>query len=272
MQAIGNTGPAMSPPVSPDPTTAGVAPIPTGMSHLPAVQISDDLATLPPPRPMMITSPAATEQAPLPVPMQLPAARGTARGTVGYVVAALLGVVVAGAVGVGGLFAWKITRRADPPAVVATEAPPATTSLTTAASPPKGAGLASAPSSVPTAAATASGPTASKEIEFQVMPEEAVLIIDGASLPANARSIPRPPKGTIVTVVVRAPGFQDEEVKIDDGVPAQVPVILTASPSAAPAATATFPGYASTAPPGLGTAPAGKATTIIAPPNPYKKN
>jgi hypothetical protein len=80
-----------------------------------------------------------------------------------------------------------------------------------------------------------------------------------------------------VTVIARAPGYDDQEVKITSDVPEPVLVILTqtAPPDTPPTGATNTPVFT-----GGGTQPTAPATTVpkstgtpvIAPPNPYKKN
>jgi hypothetical protein len=145
---------------------------------------------------------------------------------------------------------------------------PATTASTTASAKP-----------IPSAAVSAAPSAAAavkKDVEFQVMPDEAVLIIDGAALGVGVRTVPRPPSGTTVTVIARAPGYDDQEVKITSDVPEPVLVILTqTAPEPQPAGATNQPAFTG------GSQPTSPATTgipkstgpsIVAPPNPYKKN
>jgi hypothetical protein len=65
-----------------------------------------------------------------------------------------------------------------------------------------------------------------RPITFKVIPEKAVLIVDGATLPSSARSMPRPAAGTTHRVTVHADGYDDQTLTIDDTAPASVDVWL----------------------------------------------
>jgi hypothetical protein len=62
---------------------------------------------------------------------------------------------------------------------------------------------------------------------FKVVPDEAHLVVDGKDMDPSVRSIPRPKPGQSVKVVVRADGFEDEPLTIDDSAPPSVDVWLS---------------------------------------------
>jgi hypothetical protein len=145
-----------------------------------------------------------------------------------YSLAASLGVIAAAALGVGCFWVWKSMQPAPSPVVVVTPVEMEQAPLPPA---PPATGTASA-----NAAAAAQVPAL---VAFKIVPDKAVLVVDGGALPATTRSLPRPAPGTTVKVVVRADGFEDQALTLDEGAPASVDVWLTESaPSgvAAPAA------------------------------------
>jgi hypothetical protein len=73
---------------------------------------------------------------------------------------------------------------------------------------------------------------AAPPIIFKIVPDEANLVIDGAPQDARVRAMARPSTGESRRVVVRAPGFADETLTIDDTAAASVDVWLT--PKTAP--------------------------------------
>ncbi len=128
-----------------------------------------------------------------------------------YAVAAALGVIAAVALGTGGFWVWKsmqpLTRTtsaivASPPAKVLSPPPPRATATVNAAAP---------------------------SILFKVIPDKAVLVVNGIALLPGVRAIPRPPRGTLQTITVHADGYDDETVTIDESAPAAVDVWLNES-------------------------------------------
>ena len=131
-----------------------------------------------------------------------------------------------------------------------------------------------------TAKANATGaiaPIHTGAVAFAGLPPDAVLVVDGMLLDKSARSVERPPAGSKRTVVIRDPGFLDETVTIDDTTPPSLTVTLTiGSPSDLPStptatATATATATGSNAFPGLPTATgsAKKPPNVALPQNPY---
>ncbi len=111
-----------------------------------------------------------------------------------YAVAIVVGVLAAALIAGGGFYAWQ-RRHAD-----AKTEPAATPSAAASA----------APSSAPSSA-----PAAKTELVFETTPADATLVVDGRELPPGTRQIPRPPAGTTVTLVVRAPGKRDATRLVD---------------------------------------------------------
>jgi hypothetical protein len=111
-------------------------------------------------------------------------------------IGALLAAVAIFAIGAIGYFLWRARAHAPaPPPVVtapaaksAQEPPPIDTSITVEAVEP---------------------------VMFHVSPDNAVLIVDGAEQAPGVRAVTRKP-GTPVVVIMRAPGFEDATVTIDD--------------------------------------------------------
>ncbi len=171
-----------------------------------------------------------------------------------YVLAAALGVIV-----VAGLGSIAIV-------VARNRAMEDTVATTTTAAPTK--------SATPTASATVTAaptqPAASPSIELRGLPNEAVLHVDGKALAADVRSLPRPAKGATTEVVVSAPGFEDQTLKLDETTPSSVEVALTIQAPTTPTATATntTPQNTTTSTGQTGTAPA-PSHKIALPANPY---
>jgi len=118
-----------------------------------------------------------------------------------YVLAALVGVVLAVLIGGGGFYVWK---RRTPVATAPTRSPVVTAPTT---------------------------------VTFFVHPEDATLFADGVPLPA--RVIPQPALGQTVAVVARARGYEDGAVMVDRS--SVSPVVITLRPAPAPAAPAPEP-------------------------------
>jgi eukaryotic-like serine/threonine-protein kinase len=95
-------------------------------------------------------------------------------------------------------------------------------------------------------------------IKFNVTPNDAILVVDGKTLDPTDRSILRPPPGVVIAVIVRSTGYDDEPLKIDNTVPADIAIILERS--GAPRGAYPLP------PAGGG---AGQAGSPRLPPNPY---
>jgi hypothetical protein len=168
-----------------------------------------------------------------------------------YSIAASLGVIAAAALGVGGFWVWKSMQPAPSPVVVVTPV-----EMEQAPLPP-------APPATGTASANAAAVVPAL-VAFKIVPDKAVLVVDGGALPVATRSLPRPAPGTTVKVVVRADGFEDQALTLDETAPASVDVWLTESAPAAgatPTAAKKSPGPAH---PGGGTAP-----SEALPANPY---
>ncbi len=134
-----------------------------------------------------------------------------AAGTGQYLMAVGLGVLLAIVIGAGGFFTLRARRAQEHPPVL-----------------------------VPTGA---QGSTASADLGFELAPEGAVLVVDGRELGHDVRSIPRPPAGKTLTVVVRAPGHEEQTILVDYFTAA--PVRLSLKPAAQPA-TASKTGAAAT--------------------------
>ncbi len=170
-----------------------------------------------------------------------------------YVLAAVVGILVAVGVGTGAIlylrnksddgFTSRGNATATGPSAKASDAPKAT-----------------APAA----------PVRTGAVAFSSLPPDAVLIVDGMLLDRSARSVERPPPGSKRTVIIRDPGFLDETVTIDDTTPPSLDVTLTiGSPSALPtqtAAAATNTG-SPTSPTGTGSSK--KPPNVALPQNPY---
>ena len=147
-----------------------------------------------------------------------------------YIIAAAMGVGVAILVGGAAYLVWRAMTPASAPgsSIVA----PATNGQHTDARSSSGStsvsSRASAPASQRTPPSPASAPSpAASAIEFRVVPTSATLYVDGRALPAASRTLSRVEPGRSVTVVVRADGFADETMQLDDSVHGTVDVVLT---------------------------------------------
>ncbi len=236
----------------------------------PSVVVGDVAGGHSPMAPPVMPSPFAqsSPQQPGPPPnaLRAPITISTERSIGGggggrVLVAALIGGGFAVVLLVAGLVVWRMS-----PASVT--APTAVAS--SVASPPRASASAIA-SAAPSASAVAA-PAPVAEITFKIVPDDAILIVDGKELAPGARTIPRPAPGAVVSVVVRAAGHHDEPLRIDDGVPAIVDIWL--QPNVAPKPGAGGPG------PGVGAAggqgqPSGPVVpqrggpAPLPPPNPF---
>jgi len=127
-----------------------------------------------------------------------------------YIVAAAIGIAVAVVVGGGAFLLWR------------TMTPPPSAPVPAA---PQHAEQRTAPASPSTAASTV---PADATITFRVAPSAATLYVDGQALPSGDRTISRFPRGRTATLVVRADGFEDETMRLDESVHGTVDVVLTA--------------------------------------------
>jgi serine/threonine protein kinase len=195
--------------------TTGNVPSALGRASAPPEKAS---VTPPPPPPEKASM---TPPPPPPAPSAPPAQPSTLDGAendstsashaspLQYALASAVGVAVAGMIAVAAFFAW---RTMDPPVTQAVQA-----SAASAASATIGP-------DVPSAEAHAA---VSAPILFKVVPDEAILVVDGAPLAAGMRALPRPGAGDPRHVIVRAEGFADETLTIDESAPASVDVWLT---------------------------------------------
>jgi hypothetical protein len=67
-------------------------------------------------------------------------------------------------------------------------------------------------------------------IVFKVIPEKAYFVVNGESLAPTVRSLDRPAAGASKTFIVRADGYEDQTLTLDDAAPASVDVWLNALP------------------------------------------
>jgi hypothetical protein len=156
------------------------------------------------------------------------------RQSEGYSALGLLGAALLGsALGVGVLAYVRSTRARPPP-------PPPIISIVPTAS------VATAPTPVA---------VAPRPVRFRVVPENAVLVVDGVQLAASS-SVPRPTDGRTTTVLVRADGHQDTIVLVDGATSDLVEVSLLPNPKLRPIVPKT-------------PASAKSADTPTTPPNPY---
>jgi hypothetical protein len=64
-------------------------------------------------------------------------------------------------------------------------------------------------------------------ITFRIIPDSATVVVDGRELAPGVVSIPHVAAGETHSVVVRAAGYQDEVLQVDDTVSGSVDVVLT---------------------------------------------
>ncbi len=134
-----------------------------------------------------------------------------------YVLAAAIGVsVVAGLGAVGIIVARQRALRDDTSTPTMTAAPSSKIAPNTTVS-----ATVSAVTQPPTQA------IASPSIELRGLPDVAVLYLDSKPLAQSVREVPRPAKGVTTEVVIKAPGFADETVKLDETTPSSLEVALT---------------------------------------------
>jgi serine/threonine-protein kinase len=133
-----------------------------------------------------------------------------------YVLAAAIGVsVVAGLGAVGIIVARNRAMHDDVPVPTSTHTPVASVI---------------APSTTASASAIASSsaaPSGSPNIELRGLPDVAIVWVDGKPLAAGVRQVPRPAHGATNEVVVKAPGFADETIKLDETTASSLEVALT---------------------------------------------
>jgi serine/threonine-protein kinase len=133
-----------------------------------------------------------------------------------YVLAAAIGIsVVAGLGAVGIIIARNRAAEENMPAATATVKQVATATTSASAS----------------AVIAPVQPTASKTIELKGLPGDAIVSVDGKPLGPNndgrVREIPRPDKGQAKELVIKAAGFADETVKLDETTPSSLEVAMT---------------------------------------------
>lgn len=139
----------------------------------------------------------------------------------GYSTLGLLGAALLGsALGIGILAYVRSTRvKKEPPPIVAVTPLPATSSA------------------APAATLVAAAP---RVVHFKVVPENAVLVVDGVPVPSVA-GVPRPNDGRMTTVLVRADGHQDTIVLVDGTTSDLVEVSLVPTPAPKPKPLRPFP-------------------------------
>jgi serine/threonine protein kinase len=160
-------------------------PMPVPAPDLEALQQEHVSASLFPSQTVPPSSGMRRQEGPRPAPTESGSVTSDPHpaGPAQYALAAFVGILLAAAIGGGGFYAWR-SRTAETRAVVA---------------PPPPAVL----------------PAASPQILIQTTPPDAVVLVDGVTLPPTTRSIPRPPAGRTVTVVMRAKSHEDGSVQVD---------------------------------------------------------
>jgi hypothetical protein len=150
----------------------------------------------PPPPSYQPVLDARIVEAPVPPPPAAPPApEAAAYATIGALLAAIA-IVALGAIG---YFLWRASSPATPAPPPARSAP-----VATSASPP-------APVPVDTSITV----EVLEPVMFHVSPDAAILIVDGVQQAPGVRAVTRRP-GMAVNVIVRASGFEDATVTIDD--------------------------------------------------------
>jgi serine/threonine-protein kinase len=196
------------------PSGASVRPVATTPSGIVPMREG----STPPPAPGRISHMALTESALLPPVVPLVSRAPSAPQ---YVIAGAIGVLAAAAVGVAGFYVWRTMT----PAPSATPVPAvASTELPTPALPVVRASSAVVPL-VPSAIAHAAAP-----IVFKVIPDKAYFVLDGSAAEPTVRTLDRPAAGATRTLVVRADGYVDQTLTIDESAPTSIDVWLDALP------------------------------------------
>jgi serine/threonine-protein kinase len=126
-------------------------------------------------------------------------------------------VLIGCAMGIGVLSYVRAIRKARAKTLTHVELPAAPTSAVT---PP-------IPAPTESVSATPSVPVESR-VRIRVLPAEAVLVVDGTTLPQGTDSVVRPKDGGTSTVIVRADDHEDAIVLIDGTTPEEVSVALMA--------------------------------------------
>jgi serine/threonine-protein kinase len=141
-----------------------------------------------------------------------------------YFIAGAIGVLTAAVVGVAGFYVWRGMTPAPSPtratAFASPESPPPVLAAASAA-PASSAGL----PAVPPAIAHPAAP-----IVFKVIPDKAYFVVDGSATEPTVRTLDRPASGSTRTLVVRADGYVDQTLTLDDSAPASIDVWLDAVP------------------------------------------
>ena len=66
------------------------------------------------------------------------------------------------------------------------------------------------------------------EIVFRTVPKNATVTVDGVAVTGRTRRIPRPRVGRVLRVDIRAEGYEDEVIFVDDGSVSPMTVLLSA--------------------------------------------
>ncbi len=161
-----------------------------------------------------------------PVIDPVPRARAAARAD--FVIAVALGFLAAAALGASGFWIWSSHqdgRAANAGSTAAAAPAPGPVTPTPAAR----ANEPATPSPPPTGTVTLAAP-AFPPVAFKVVPDTATLIVNGSPLPASARTIARPARGSLQNVTVHADGFDDQTITLDETSPSPVEVRLAPHP------------------------------------------
>jgi hypothetical protein len=155
-----------------------------------------------------------------------------------YVTAAALGVLGAAAMGALALVVWRslaaaTAMPAPTRASVSDAALVAQASAPRASIAPAGVAEGAVAGDARTTAEAGAASVRLRTVTFRVLPESAILVVDGAPLASGARSVERPATGKTLAIVVRAPGFTDESLTLDPAAPESVDVWLTEKKKAA---------------------------------------
>jgi eukaryotic-like serine/threonine-protein kinase len=132
-------------------------------------------------------------------------------GVTTYLVAALVGLLVAGLIVAGGYAAFHFMHARDGAAD-----PVLGPAVTSGAGSGPSAGNGPASTAAPALTIQKGVENKSASVRIDTLPEGALLLVDGKELGAGVREVPRPAGGAKVIVTVRASGFVDETVTVVD--------------------------------------------------------
>lgn len=195
--------------------TAGTGIRPDGATgtHTPSTSMP---GATPPPHPVHTSmAPSSwSQQYPMPPQQQRrapaqPAPPPQSDGVTTYLVAALVGLLVAGLIVAGGYAVFHFMHARDGAADQSAD-PVSSGAVPTGPS-------AGSPGAAPAPTLQKGAEIRSRSVRIDTAPEGAALLVDGKELAAGVREVPRPAPGAKVVVTVRAAGFGDETLTITEG-------------------------------------------------------